>query len=194
MRNQGLPAAIPLSVAMSDIEDGDLLLLRGRFSFAMGGRGRYRRAAKVVWWNEEPFCLEVDVRCGGRAVALRKLAHRYSGRVDVFEANPSNRWPEYNVGRAIRHMQKLISCPYGWRNVVRAGLAQLPVFGMPLRPGTDDASQPDYPPFNSEAIVLAEWLGGGVDPVPHLADRWTAPSDLSRSPFYRYRFTLKKDT
>jgi len=33
-------------------------------------------------------------------------------------------------------------------------------------------------------------IGGGVDPVKHLADRLTEPADLARSPFYKYRFTL----
>ena len=34
------------------------------------------------------------------------------------------------------------------------------------------------------------WHPGGVDPVPHLADRLTEPADLARSPFYKYRCTL----
>ena len=37
---------------------------------------------------------------------------------------------------------------------------------------------------------MADRIGGGVDPVPHLADRLTEPADLARSPFFRYRFTL----
>jgi hypothetical protein len=37
---------------------------------------------------------------------------------------------------------------------------------------------------------MADRLGGGVDPVPHLADRLTEPADLARSPFYEYLFTL----
>ncbi len=47
------------------------------------------------------------------------------------------------------------------------------------------------PPFCSHACAMADRLGGGVDPVKHLADRLTEPADLARSPFYRYRFTLE---
>ncbi len=37
---------------------------------------------------------------------------------------------------------------------------------------------------------MTDRVGGGVDPVPHLADRLTEPADLARSPFYEYAFTL----
>jgi hypothetical protein len=40
--------------------------------------------------------------------------------------------------------------------------------------------------------VLSDRLGGGVDPVPHLADRLTLPADMARSPFYEYQFTLAR--
>ena len=31
---------------------------------------------------------------------------------------------------------------------------------------------------------------GGIDPVEKLADKLTEPADLSRSAYFRYRFTL----
>ena len=37
---------------------------------------------------------------------------------------------------------------------------------------------------------MSDRIGGGVDPVAHLADRMTLPADLARSPFYAYLFTL----
>ena len=46
------------------------------------------------------------------------------------------------------------------------------------------------PPYCSEACSLADRLGGGVNPVELLSDRFTEPADLARSPFYRYLFTL----
>lgn len=46
------------------------------------------------------------------------------------------------------------------------------------------------PPYCSEACSLADRLGGGVNPVELLSDRFTEPADLARSPFYRYMFTL----
>ena len=58
------------------------------------------------------------------------------------------------------------------------------------RPSLDDEQPSRRPPFCSEACAMADRVGGGVDPVPQLADRLTEPADLARSPFYRYRFTL----
>ena len=37
---------------------------------------------------------------------------------------------------------------------------------------------------------MADRIGGGVDPVPHLTDRLTEPADLARSPFYQFLLTL----
>jgi hypothetical protein len=59
-----------------------------------------------------------------------------------------------------------------------------------VRPDLNDRRFTSQPPFCSEACVMADRLGGRVDPVPQLADRLTEPADLARSPFYRYRFTL----
>ena len=59
-----------------------------------------------------------------------------------------------------------------------------------MRPETDDKAVDSRPPFCSHACAMADRIGGGVDPVPHLADRLTEPADLARSPFYRYLFTL----
>lgn len=47
------------------------------------------------------------------------------------------------------------------------------------------------PPYCSEACSIADRLGGGVNPVEFLSDRFTEPADLARSPFYRYLFTLE---
>jgi hypothetical protein len=53
----------------------------------------------------------------------------------------------------------------------------------------DDAAD-GRPPFCSQACAYADRVGGAVDPVRNLADRLTEPSDLARSPFYAYLFTL----
>jgi len=38
--------------------------------------------------------------------------------------------------------------------------------------------------------AMAYRIGGGVNAVPHLADRLTEPADLARSTLFRYVFTL----
>jgi hypothetical protein len=87
-------------------------------------------------------------------------------------------------------MRRLAGCDYGYRNVAAAALLHLPLVRLFARPETDDTQPSRYPPFCSEAIAFAERTGGGVDVVPNLADRLTEPSDLARSLFYKYRFTL----
>lgn len=47
------------------------------------------------------------------------------------------------------------------------------------------------PPYCSEACSIADRIGGGVNPVELLSDRFTEPADLARSPFYHYLFTLE---
>jgi len=84
----------------------------------------------------------------------------------------------------------LCGCQYGYAAVLGAALLHLPVTRWFIQPSTDDEAIERRPPFCSQACAMADRLGGGVDPVEHLADRLTEPADLARSPFYRYRFTL----
>ncbi len=108
----------------------------------------------------------------------------------MYEVNPGNRWPEYDRPRAVRKMRRLAGCAYGYRGLFSAALLHLPIVRLFVTPDTDDRERDRRPPFCSQACVISDRLGGGIDPVPHLADRLTEPSDLARSPFYRYRFTL----
>ncbi len=172
------------------IQDGDLLLYRRRGLISAAGRGEHSHAAKAAWWDDELFCLEVLQWHGGRAVTLASQVGRYPGRIDVYQANPDGRWPEYDRRGAARFMKRLCGCSYGWWNLGVAGLLHLPWVRLLVRPAVDDSALDRRPPFCSQACALADRVGGGVDPVLHLADRLTEPADLARSPFYRYRFTL----
>ena len=172
------------------IRDGDLLLWRCRSLISIAGRGSHCHAAKAAWWEEDLFCLEVR-KTGGRAVTLSSLVQRDPGKIDVYEANPQERWPDYDRLGAVRYMRRLAGCRYGWWNLLIVSLLHLPGVRLLVRADTDDASPSPFPPFCSQACAMADRIGGGVDPVPHLADRQTEPADLARSPFYRYRFTLQ---
>lgn len=172
------------------IQDSDLLLFRRRSLISMAGRGVHSHAAKAAWWDTDLFCLEIRGFCGGRAVTLSSQVRRTPGRIDVFQSNPDDRWPEYDRDGAAEFMRRLCGCPYGYAGVAAAALLHLPFVRWFVRPDVDDDSSGRRPPFCSHACAMADRVGGGVDPVPHLADRLTEPSDLARSPFYRYRFTL----
>ncbi|MGI9428351.1 MAG: hypothetical protein ACR2NM_06820 [Bythopirellula sp.] len=175
---------------------GDLLLMRGRGPVArligMAGRSEYTHAARAVWWDDLLFCCEVRELRGGRAVTLASQVKKYPGRIDVFETNPSRRWRDYDRRGAVRYMRRLAGCDYGYLGVLRAALRHLPLWRFLVRPDMNDIKMTSQPPFCSQACAMADRIGGGVDPVPHLADRVTEPADLARSPFYRYRFTLAR--
>jgi hypothetical protein len=185
---------VRLAEYATQIWNGDLLLFRGRglVSRLIGtaGRSEYTHAARAIWWNDVLFCCEVRELQGGRAVTLASQVRKFPGQIDVFATNPDNRWPEYDVASANRFMQRLAGCDYGYTSLWKAALLHVPLWRLLVKPELDDAAIDDHPPFCSHACAMADRIGGGIDPVPHLADRITEPGDLARSPFYRYRFTL----
>ncbi len=186
---------VSLRSVRAELYDGDLLLFRRRrctigSAIAIAGRGVHSHAAKVAWWGSEPFCCEVREWVGGRAVTLASQVRRYPGRIDVFRTNPGNRWPEYDRIASIRAMRRLAGCDYGYLSVLQAALLHLPIVRVVVRPSTEDDSCDRRPPFCSQAVAMVDRIAGGVDPVPHLADRLTEPCDLAQSPFYKYEFTL----
>lgn len=192
---------IKFDQARLQLRDGDLLLFRrrqglwGRLSLgaliATAGRGVHSHAAKLAWWEHEPFVCEVREWYGGRAVTLESQVQRYPRRIDVYRADPSQRWPDYNRSEAVRYVRRLAGCDYGYLSVLRAALLHLPGIRLVVRPSVEDSRVEQCPPFCSQAVVMAERIAGGVDPVPHLADRLTEPADLAQSPFYQYAFTLE---
>jgi hypothetical protein len=181
---------IRYSEVRREIRDGDLLLYRRRGLISIAGRGDHSHAAKAAWWGNDLFCLEVREWVGGRAVTLSSQVIRWPGRIDVYAANPDDRWPRYDRAGATRFMRRLCGCRYGYLNIALAALLHLPVARLLLRANVEDDAHDRRPPFCSQACAMADRLGGGVDPVTHLADRLTEPADLARSPFYEYRFTL----
>ncbi len=190
MDNANQPTLVRYSEVRGQIADADLLLYRRWGPIAIAGRGEHNHAAKAGWWHDDLFCLEMRDFGGGRAITLSSQVQRCPGRIDVFETNPDNRWPEYDRAGALRVSRRLAGCDYGYAGLLTTAMLHLPVVRWFVRPNVDDQAYDRRPPFCSQACVMADRIGGGVDPVPHLADQFTEPADLARSPFYRYRFTL----
>ena len=176
--------------ARHEIRDADLLLFRRRSWIArlitVAGRSQYSHAAMAGWWKDRLMCVEMT-NGGGRAQLLSNLVRQWPGVVDVYQANASRR--RFSRERALRAMIGITGKRYGWVNLFRAALLHLPVFRFLVQPDPNDLDTSTWPPFCSQAVTTAD-REGGVDPVPNLADRLTEPADLSRSPFYAYRFTL----
>jgi hypothetical protein len=181
---------VTLAAAKPHIADGDLLLFRRRGLISIAGRGEHSHAAKAACWGDDLFCLEVREWHGGRAVTLESQVQKFPARIDVYRTNPANRWPEYDRSRATQLMRRLAGCDYGYTAVLSAAMLHLPLIRMAVRANTEDCAIASRPPFCSQACAMTDRIGGGVDPVPHLADRLTEPADLARSPFYEYAFTL----
>jgi hypothetical protein len=181
---------VPYLAARHQVRDGDLLLFRRRGLISIAGRGDHSHAAKAAWWEDDLFCLEVREWHGGRAVTLSSQVARYPGHIDVYQTNPDERWPEYDRAKATRVMRRLAGCDYGYRGVAAAALLHLPLVRLLAHADVRDARTDGRPPFCSQACAMSDRIGGGVDPVTHLADHMTLPADLARSPFYKYLLTL----
>ena len=181
---------VTLADARPHIADGDLLLFRRRGLISIVGRGVHSHAAKTARWGDDLFCLEVREWHGGRAVTIESQVKKYPGLIDLYHINPANRWPEYDRMRSTTMMRRLAGCDYGYAAVLAAAMLHLPFVRMAIRAEVEDDAIDRRPPFCSQACAMTDRIGGGIDPVPHLADRLTEPADLARSPFYKYAFTL----
>jgi hypothetical protein len=196
------PVFLSLKEAQEQIRDSDLLLFRRHGLIAIAGRGVHSHAAKAVWLRGKLFCAEVREFYGGRLVTLDSQVRKYPRRIDVFEADSDGSDYWYH-GPGFRHVKGydrsgaadfiigLAGSPYGYWHIVLAACLHMPVLRIFCRPQLRDTDLNGKPPFCSEAVAMADRIGGGVDPVPNLADRLTEPADLARSTFYRYRFTLE---
>ncbi len=200
------PLFVPYCDARRQIRGGDLLLFRPRGfvwrAIAVAGRSEYTHAAMAGWWSRRLMCVEMCSR-GGRALLLSNIVRRWPGAIDVYRANASDTQQsgddtdlasgtrQFSRDAAVHAMIEITGRRYGWLNLFRAALLHLPLFRLFVAPDTDDTAESAacHPPFCSQAVAMAT-RAGGVDPVPNLADRLTEPGDLSRSPFYAYRFTL----
>ncbi len=58
-------------------------------------------------------------------------------------------------------------------HLIATALLHLPVIRWFVRADVDDRALDRRAPFCSQACAMADRLGGGVDPVPQLADRFT---------------------
>ena len=153
---------------------------------AVAGRSEYVHAAMAAWWNRRLMNVEMTSG-GGRAQLLSNLVERWPGVIDVYRANAGRR--RFSREAAVEAMIAITGKRYGWFNLLKAATFHLPLLRFMVHPDEDDGEESNLPPFCSQAVSMA-CRRGGVDPVPNLADRLTEPADLSRSPFFAYRFTL----
>lgn len=151
-----------------------------------GGRSDYSHAALALW-ERGVWCVgEVREWYGGRVVTLESQVRRYPGQIDVYRARPQS---GLRTNLAAAAMLRLAGADYGYAAVLRASLAHLPILRLFARVDFDDSSDDGRPPYCS-AAVNAAMRAGGLDLVSNLADRFTEPGDIARSPLLEYSCTL----
>lgn len=174
------------------IQNADLLAFRGRGFIARliatFGRGRVTHVAKASWIKGLLMCAEVRELRGGRIVTLESQVRKSPGRIDVYRSGVGR--PDYDREEADRRMLQFAGTQYGYMACVRTFLIHAFVSRLFSVPNLNDLSVSKRPPYCSAACSIADHWGGGFDPVPNLSDADTEPSDLVRSPFYKYQFTL----
>lgn len=170
-----------------NMSSADLLLWRGRSIISYAGRGCYTHAELVVRGDRLLSMGMVWPR--GRLAVLADLVRQSPGRIDWYRTDADGR---FGLDRD-KTVETALSCvgkPYGIANLAYCVLMRIPLLWRLFAPVTDDARVG----FLSGMICsegVSRWLrAGGVDPVPHLADCVTEPSDLSRSLLFRYSGTL----
>lgn len=196
----------PYSEAACRIADGDLLLFRNGGLIGLWTHSPYRHAATAYWQRhvthkpggEREHCsrlvlVDTIEGTGGRSgIPLRREVQERPGKIDVFAVG--EQFPEYNARGAVEWLlANLPGKPYGKRTFLHIALSYLPILRIWRRPNFDDLSVLSGHHVCSSARCTADRLGGGVDPVPGLADAFVEPRHLAHSLLYRYRFTLVPD-
>jgi len=185
------------------ISDADLLLWRPTTCYgwviAQLGRGRHCHASKTHWVteNRKRRLLSLGTEEGRNGVRdyISELVVKYPGKIDLYQANPGNRWPEFDRAGSIAWTLQHLDAPYGWWATIRAALSRMPIVRLLpwFNPILQDEANGTHPPNCSALCSMSDRIGGGVDPVKGLADFSTEPVDLERSPFYKYVGTLVPD-
>ena len=195
---------VPFLAAVPRLEGADLLLFRAHslISHAIQtvGESRYNHVGTVAWVRGPrgelwvPYCIDTMEGRGGDCIPLRHVLKTYPGWIDVYEPNPDGLWTKYSREGCERWLwENIPKRPYGKQSIWRFALRHIPGIRWFLRPSQEDGKRMKGDPVCSSARAIADRVGGGVDPVPNLADEEVQPGHLARSPFYRYKFTLKRE-
>ncbi len=141
---------------------------------------RMRRIASLIAENgNRRYCRQ------GSNWLMRQMAGRQYGYAAILKT-------------AIVHCPLLALTQYAarWIPVLRRVSGLIDPLKTDTASLTNDRLASGAAPYCSAAGAIADRIGGGVDPVPSLADAFTEPGDLARSQFYAgvnndgYLFTL----
>ncbi len=181
--------------ARPTLRDGTVLLFRGRGIFSRliqaKGRAPYSHAAMLAWWGHRLMVVESREGSGCRAVPFSTVLAE-GHEVDAFDVTGLSPLGDERAA-AVSEAVSWLSTRYGWRTIVRIGLAALlvplawvrPVGALRRRwakPLRDHRGLPTSGLICSELVARA-WSAAGVELVPDIADYDDAtvePADLMR--------------
>ncbi len=188
----------PYQSVREEILDGDLLLWwpAGLFGQLICAASSSQHShAGIAGWVTLPdgvrrlVSLETVEGQGGVVRQLSKLVKKYPGRIDVYRANPGDRWPEFDrAGTVAAFWDNVLGSRYGKWGAIKAALCKVFLLRLFFRPDYKDENISGASPFCSGAVSRWTRKGGGVDPVNGLADDSTWPGHLENSPFYEAKF------
>ncbi len=187
--------ALPYADVRTSLRDGTVLLFRGTGLFSRliqaKGRAPYSHAALLAWWGHRLMVVESREGAGVRAIPLSTVLEEGHDveAWDVVGLSPLGDERRAAVGEAI----SWLSTRYGWRTILRIGLAALlvplawirPIGALRARwsrPLRDSRGRPTSGLICSELVARA-WEAAGVPLVPNLPewdDATIEPGDLPR--------------
>lgn len=180
---------VPYDRARSTIQDGDVLLYRGRslqsriIQWITGSP--YSHAGLAVWWNDRLMVLEAVSR-GVLVTPLSANVRAYQGDVEWFTSTV-----EIEEGRRQRLVllaQKELGKEYATWKAILLGLRML--FGRTAE--RRDALRRQRKLFCS-LYVAAVYNAIGLDLTKDVSDEFTSPADIARSPLLRRVAALKRE-
>ncbi len=185
------------------IPGGDILLWRAgtrplSWLIARGSRSIYSHVAMTAWWQPRTglyyshplpsrrlVLLDTLQWVGGRRIEVEDAVLRHSGRWDWYHVRDH---VPYNRRSAVEKAGKIVGAEYGWIELAYAALRNAAVLRWLFPPDRDDEVNGSLP--HCAAAASAAMRAGGLDPVPHCANRATLPGDFERSAALEYRGTL----
>ncbi len=190
------------SQVRDQIRDADLLLwlptsLHGR-AICGASDGQHSHASLTCWvtlssGSRRLLCVDTEEGRGGGVAPLSAMIAKYPGKIDVFQANSGNRWPEYDPLRsklAEAFWDEITPQWYGTWTAARMVLTRLALLRFLIQPNHDDQHISARPPVCSSAIARLTRQVTGIDTVSGLADNSTWPVHLERSLFYEAMWRL----
>jgi len=173
---------VDYSTIRNDIQDGDILLFRGKSWLSRLicwiTRSPYSHSAILGWWNGHLMVLEA-VSTGVVASRMSLVVNKYSGNIELWTTDE-----ELARFEVIQTAQLLLGKHHSVFKVLRHLKQRLVRRG---RPSPSDRAAPEAVPedFVCSEFVTRVWRAGGVDLAKHSPDMPTSPGAIAKSPSVR---------